>query len=559
MADEQVRLRLTGISKSFPGVRANDKVDLVVKAGEIHAVLGENGAGKSTLMKIICGVYAPDEGTLQWEGETVQIASPVQAQQLGIAMVHQHFALFESLTVAENISLGLAGPMNLRQLSADIARVSEQYGLPVNPAQHVFSMSVGERQRVEIIRCLLQRPRLLIMDEPTSVLTPQAVRQLFKTLRQLADEGCSVVYISHKLDEVRELCHRATVLRHGRNAGTAVPAEVDTREIVQMMIGGELPTVSRDKRAPGEVRLAVHHLSRPRPNAFGVALNDISLALHAGEVLGIAGVSGNGQQELLRALSGEAPGGRDEARDTITLHGDAVSHLDAGQRRALGLGFVPEERLGRGAVPSMRLVENAPLTGWRLGMVSSLGLLNRGRCREFAEQCIQRFDVRGRGAEAPAQSLSGGNLQKFIVGREIMIGPQVMLLAQPTWGVDVGAATAIRQQVRDLAGQGVAVLVVSEELEELFEICDRLAVIFEGHLSPVIDIEDTSAEQIGLWMAGMWPSGPGELQAQRGNGRAQAGNGRIPSGNERGRAGDASRHSADGTAGPSTDATLGGH
>lgn len=508
-----MRLALKGISKSFPGILANDRIDLSIEAGEIHAVLGENGAGKSTLMKIICGVYGPDEGTMAWEGQTVQINTPAQAQALGIAMVHQHFALFESLTVAENIGLGLTGALNLKTLSAQIVQVSERYGLPVNPAQHVFSMSVGERQRVEIIRCLLQVPKLLIMDEPTSVLTPQAVRRLFETLRQLAQEGCSVVYISHKLEEVRELCSQATVLRHGQNVGSVNPAEVSTRQIAELMIGADLPSVSGRQSNPGEPALVVDGLNRERADAFSVPLHQINLTVRCGEVIGIAGVSGNGQQELLRALSGEAAGARDETADSVQMFGHGVNHLNAGQRRTRGLGFVPEERLGRGAVPSLSLLENSPLTGWRQGMVSALGLLNRNACKQFAQRCIERFDVRSRGPQTLAQSLSGGNLQKFIVGREIMLNPRMLLLAQPTWGVDIGAATAIRQQIRDQASEGVGVLLVSEELDELFEVCDRMAVMYRGHLSPLIDIGQTSPDEIGLWMSGLWPGGPGEQES----------------------------------------------
>ena len=300
-----LRLRLSGISKSYPGVVANDAIDLVVLPGEIHAVLGENGAGKSTLMKIVYGVTKPDAGTIAWEGEEVVIASPADARRKGIGMVFQHFSLFETLTVAENIALALDERMKPAVLAARITEVSNRYGLPIDPNRLVHSMSVGERQRVEIVRCLLQEPRLLIMDEPTSVLTPQAVLILFETLRRLSAEGCSILYISHKLDEIRALCHSATVLRGGRVGGTAVPAEESNESLARLMIGGDLPECHLTPNPTGEVRIAVRHLSLATSEPFGTTLKDIDVSVRSGEILGIAGVSGNGQKELLAALSGE--------------------------------------------------------------------------------------------------------------------------------------------------------------------------------------------------------------------------------------------------------------
>ncbi|MEO8003762.1 MAG: ABC transporter ATP-binding protein [Betaproteobacteria bacterium] len=499
------RLQLRGITKRYLDVVANDDIDLEVKPGEIHAVLGENGAGKSTLMKIIYGVTRPDTGTISWEGREVAIGSPAQARALGIGMVFQHFALFETLTVAENISLALDERIKPAKLAPRISEVSAGYGLPVDPDRLVHSMSVGERQRVEIVRCLLQNPKLLIMDEPTSVLTPQAVVKLFETLRRLAADGCSILYISHKLDEIRSLSDSATVLRAGRVTGTAQPRHETSESLAKMMIGSDLPECHVRDREPGEPLLRIERLALKSPDPFGVDLHDITLSVRSGEMVGIAGVSGNGQKELLAALSGETRSMRNEA---IMLGQTPVGHLDPAQRRALGLGFVPEERLGRGAVPAMSLAENALLTGSH-GKVANGGMVRRGFVRnkivrQFARDVIARFNVKSRNEQVGASSLSGGNLQKFIVGREVMLDPQILIVAQPTWGVDIGASMLIRQTLLDLRDRGAAVLVVSEELDELLMICDRLAVIADGRLSVTVRTRDTSVETIGTWMGGQF-------------------------------------------------------
>ncbi|MET3120053.1 ABC-type uncharacterized transport system ATPase subunit [Undibacterium sp. GrIS 1.8] len=492
------RLVLTGITKRYPTVVANDDIALTVQPGEIHALLGENGAGKSTLMKIVYGVTQPDDGTILWEGRYVDISNPAQARRMGIGMVFQHFSLFETLTVAENIALAMDVPTAPASLAARITEVSDRYGLPIDPHRLVHSMSVGERQRVEIIRCLLLEPKLLIMDEPTSVLTPQAVLILFDTLRQLAKEGCSILYISHKLDEIRALCDTATVLRGGRVTGTAVPKQETNDSLARMMIGGELAECHLSPQETGEVRLALNRLSLTTIDPFGTALEAISLSVKSGEILGIAGISGNGQKELLAALSGEVLSPQSKM---INMIGQDAGQLNSAQRRRLGLTFVPEERLGHGAVPAMSLLQNALLTGARHGMVKN-GFLRHSAIRQFTQEVIARFKVKCGGDSAVASSLSGGNLQKFIVGRETMLNPKLMIIAQPTWGVDVGAAQMIRQALMDLRQQGVALLVISEELEELFTISDRICVLAEGRLSPALPLADTSIEQIGNWMSG---------------------------------------------------------
>src|SRR5512137_1303367 len=494
------RLELVGISKQYPAVKANDRVNLRVKPGEIHAVLGENGAGKSTLMKIIYGAVRPDEGEIHWNGEAVRVASPAQARSLGISMVYQHFSLFDTLTAAENVWLGLDKALTLPEVTARITEVAGGYGLDVDPRRPVHTLSVGERQRVEIVRALLTKPQLLILDEPTSVLTPQAVEKLFATLRQLASTGCSILYISHKLDEIRSLCHQCTALRSGKVTGTCDPTVATTASLSRLMIGAEPPRLVHRETRPGAVALEVRDLDLERIDRFGVSLEGVSLELREGEILGIAGVSGNGQQELLAALSGEDLRASPSA---LRLFGKDIGRTGAGERRRSGLHFVPEERLGRGAVPTHTLASNLLLT--RRESVGSLGWIDRTALGRQTARIIGRFGVKASGPAAVARSLSGGNLQKYIVGREIDAAPRVLVVAQPTWGVDVGASAQIRAELIALRDAGCAVLVVSEELEELFEISDRLHVIARGRLSPSIDTPQATVELIGEWMSGLWP------------------------------------------------------
>ncbi len=502
---ETPRLQLKGMTKIYPSVIANDSIDMTIAPGEIHAVLGENGAGKSTLMKAIYGVVKPDKGQILWNGEPVTIQNPAYARKLGIGMVFQHFSLFETLTVTENIALAMEDYTSMESLAGRIKDVSKEYGLPLDPGRLVHSLSVGLRQRVEIIRCLLQQPKLLIMDEPTSVLTPQAVLEMFKTLRRLADEGCSILYISHKLDEILELCHSATIIRGGKVTGYAIPADETATSLARMMIGKELPVCSREKPViDGNEFLEVRNLCKTSADQFGTNLKEISFSVKGGEILGIAGISGNGQQELLYALSGERPV---EDNDCIRICGEPVGHLKPDERRNRGMGFVPEERLGRGAVPGMSLSNNAILTAHRHGMVDK-GLLKLNKAADFAKKCIADFAVKCGSKDDPVTSLSGGNIQKFITGREIQQSPKLLVVSQPTWGVDVGAANIIRQAMIDLRNNGSAILVVSEELDELFEICDRLIVIAEGYVSPSVNVDETSKEDIGIWMSGMFPGGP---------------------------------------------------
>jgi len=502
------RLQLVGISKRYPGVQANQDVDLAVAPGEIHGVLGENGAGKSTLMKIIYGAVHPDSGELRLDGRRVRIASPRQARSLGIAMVFQHFAVFESLTVAENVWLGVDARLSRAEVVRRVQEVAATYELDPEPGRlvdrRVSELSVGERQRVELLRALLGAPRLLILDEPTSVLTPQAAEKVFVTLRRLAAGGCAILYISHKLDEIRGLCVRCTVLRSGRVTGVVDPRRETNESLSELMLGAAPSPL--DGRAgartssavPGVAALEVRGLTLPRREAFGIALADLRFTLGSGEILAIAGISGSGQRELLDALSGEDP--RVPA-GVIWLAGKDVAALPVRARRRLGMGLVPEERVGRGTVPTLSLAANTLLT--RREAVSRSGYLRWGAARRLATRLIQRFGVRARSADSAASSLSGGNLQKFIMGREIDARPRVLLVAQPTWGLDVGAARQVHRELLALADAGVAVLVVSEDLEELLEIGTDIMVLARGRLSPRVAVRDATIAQLGQWMSGL--------------------------------------------------------
>ncbi len=499
------RLELTGITKRFPGVLANDNVGFAVKPGEIHALLGENGAGKSTLVKMIYGIMQPDAGEIRWNGQAITVANPKAARKLGIGMVFQHFSLFDAMTVLENIALGLDTRVPQRELEAKIRAVMQQYGLLLDPHRTVSTLSVGERQRIEIVRALLLNPSLLIMDEPTSVLTPQEVEQLFVVLRKLASEGCSILYISHKLHEIKALCDTATILRGGKLVDTCDPKVETSRSMAEKMIGAGLKEIRKPAgRSFGQERLIVNRLNLPGIGPFGITLSDITFTARAGEIFGIAGVAGNGQNALLLALSGEAPS---SDADAISVDGARVGRLTAKQRRLKGMASVPEERNGHAAVPDFSLSDNTILTARdRLGMVQG-GLINSGAARTYAGEVITSFAVKAQGPGSLAGSLSGGNLQKYIMGREIMQKPGVLVVSQPTWGVDAGAAAAIHQALVDLAGQGSAIVVISQDLDELLSLCDTLAVINGGRLSKPMQVAGADIHEIGLLMGGLHGTG----------------------------------------------------
>lgn len=491
-------LRLSGLTKAYPGVVANKDVSFNIGRGEVHALLGENGAGKSTLVKTIYGLVKPDSGSMTLEGQPFEPADPHAARTAGVAMVFQHFSLFDAMNVAENIALGMENPPPQAQIAAQVRTVSDQYGLPLDPDRIVGELSAGERQRVEIIRCLLQDPKLLIMDEPTSVLTPQEVDILFETLRQLSAEGTAILYISHKLEEIRALCDNATVLRLGQVVGECDPRATSARDMAELMVGSKLHVPERAEKPAGDVVLALDGLSAKAPHQFGTPLRDINLEVRKGEVLGIGGVAGNGQDELVASLSGEMR----TAKTMIRYKDEGIGHLPPNARRKIGLLAAPEERIGHAAAPDMTLTENAILTAMTREKLTSRGFLHWARARRFAEEVIAGFDVRTPGPQNMARSLSGGNLQKFVIGREVLQNPDVLVVNQPTWGVDASAAAAIRQALLDLASKGAAVIVISQDLDELMEISDRFAALNEGRLSAPRPAKGLTVEEIGLMLGG---------------------------------------------------------
>ena len=451
-------------------------------------------------MKILYGLLEPTEGVVTHKGDIVRLPSPEAARAIGIGMVFQHFSLCENLTVAENIALVMPKTLSGRKLAERIAALGATYGLHLDPTRPVWSLSAGERQRIEIVRCLLQDPRLVILDEPTSVLTPGEAELLFSVLERLRDEGRALLYISHRLDEVRRLCTRATILRHGRVVGACDPQGESARSLAALMVGAQVNAVTgRTGGATGPARLVLDGLSLPAPGLHGTALRDIRLAVRGGEILGVAGVAGNGQAEFFAALSGETAAPRAE---TITLDGAPVGRLGINARRRRGAAFVPEERNGHAAAPEMSLSENAVLSRHATNPLTRFGLLRRGAARALAASVIAAFDVRKVGPDPAAGTLSGGNLQKFVVGREIQAEPGVLVVNQPTWGVDASAAARIRQALIDLATRGAALLVISQDLDELFEIASRIAVLHAGRLSEPRPAGETTREAVGLLMGG---------------------------------------------------------
>ena len=494
------RLQTHGLTKSFGAVRACDDVSIRLQRGEIVALLGENGAGKSTLVKMLFGALQPDEGLIEWEGRAVSMSEPAIARRLGIGMVHQHFSLFEAFTVAENVALALPD-MKLRDVAARARAVSESYGLPLDTGALVADLSVGERQRIEIVRCLMQDPALVIMDEPTSVLTPQEADRLFEVLRALKAEGRTVLYISHKLEEVRSLCDRAIVMRGGEVVDECIPAYETAATLAAAMVGGKVPTLAppRQHLVGGPV-LELRALSLPADTPHGTSLDEVTFAVRKGEVVGLAGMAGNGQGELFAAISGE----RLSEGGSVIVCGEEAGRLGIEARRALGAAFVPEERIGHGAAPAMDLTENALLSRHARddGTLGRGGWLRRGTAAALATRVIETMDVRTRGRRALAGSLSGGNLQKFLMGRELDRSPRLLVVNQPTWGVDAAAAANIRQALLDLSAEGAGVLVISQDMDELFAIADRIAVIAGGRVGAAKRASEWTRGEIGIAMEG---------------------------------------------------------
>lgn len=501
-------LEVKGLTKIFGSLKACDHIDLTIRPGEIHSLLGENGAGKSTLVKMLFGSLEPNDGQIFWKGEPVRITSPGMARKLGIGMVFQHFSLFEALTAAENIALSLADKTPISTIAAKAKALSYSYGLPLDPYSLVGDLSVGERQRIEIIRCLLQTPELIILDEPTSVLTPQEADKLFETLERLRSEGKSILYISHRLEEVKRMCDSATVLRHGKVVDHCDPRQETAASLARMMVGNEVQAVVRppvEAAAPHTALLEIRGLNRKPATPFSIPLKNITLDVKAGEVIGIAGVAGNGQGELFEAVSGEV---LQQDAASVRIRGNDAGQLGISGRRLLGAAFVPEERLGHGAAPRMKLSENLLLSRHltdRKAFLGGLGMVQSSAISTAAQRINEVMDVRKSAPDPEAAALSGGNLQKFIIGRELDRRPGVMVVNQPTWGVDAGAAARIRQSLIQLARDGSAVLVISQDLDELFEMSDSIAVMHNGELSKPLPIAEATFEKVGLLMGGAEP------------------------------------------------------
>ena len=497
--NEKALLNIESITKSYPGVIANDNVNINIKFNEIHALLGENGAGKSTLVKIIYGLIKPDDGSMTLSGNNYSPNEPRDARKNGVAMVFQHFSLFQALSVAENIALGMETPPPINDLSKKIKGISNEYGLPIDPEVLVEQLSAGEQQRVEIIRCLLQNPKLLIMDEPTSVLTPNEIKILFNTLRKLKAEGTSILYISHKLEEIRTLCDNATILRNGKNVGQCFPKTEPVRNIAEMMVGEKLTEPKKGSTVTNVLAMQVKNLNWFPNDLSNKQLKQINLSVNKGEILGIGGVAGNGQDELTSVLSGELP----SDKNAITLFGEPIGDLDINKRRLMGILTAPEERLGHAAIPGMNLIENTNLTAHhKESLVGKDGIINWNKTKNLTSQIIKSFDVRTPNNEASASSLSGGNLQKFVIGREILQGPTVFIVNQPTWGVDAAAANSIHQAILDLASTGSAIVLISQDLDELIAVSDSFAAINAGRLSKKIDTSGLTVDEIGLMIGG---------------------------------------------------------
>lgn len=501
-------LEMRGIVKRFPGVVANDQIDFGLRAGEVHTLLGENGAGKSTLMKILYGLYQPDEGELLIEGSPTRIASPIDAINHGIGMVHQHFMLVPTLTVAENVAMGAvasrSGRMNLRKVAERIHELSESHGLTVDPDAYIWQLSVGERQRVEIIKALYREVKLLVLDEPTAVLTPGEVDHLFKILRQMAASGQGLVFISHKLHEVLALSDRITVLRHGRVMGE-VPAREATRENLASMMVGRPVRLAPDKppMTPGKARLTVRDLTVMGDRGIP-ALESLNLSVREGEILGIAGVSGNGQRELAETIAGL----RKPTSGTIAVNDADVTGRKPSAVREAGLAYVPEERQRDGAIGAFTVSENLILVNHSQTPMSRKGFLRNGEIRQRSRQLVDDFSVATPGIDVPASNLSGGNLQKLILARELSGSPSVLVASQPTRGVDIGAAEYIHDRLIEQRGsQSVAILLISEDLDEVLGLADRIAVIYEGRLVGEVDADHADRQHIGLMMAGVSSAG----------------------------------------------------
>lgn len=494
-------VELKNVDKAFYGVKANNHVNFDLARGEVHALLGENGAGKSTLCSILAGLYRPDAGEMLMDGVPTHFRNPKEALAAGVGMIYQHFRLVANLTVAENFALGHPDTgvrLNQKELHRAAAELGETYGLPVDPSARIWQLSVGEQQRVEILKLLYRNAKVLILDEPTAVLTPQESKTLFTTMRQMADEGRSVIFVSHKLHEVKEVSDRVTVLRHGETVGGVATADADTESLARMMVGRDLVLPTRtEEKEPGQSMLDVRDLCVDSDRGLE-AVRGVSFDVRAGEIVGIAGVSGNGQRELALGLTGL----RSPTSGSVTIDGEDVTdatvlaHIDA------GCAYVPQNRLGMGLAPGLTTVENLALKAFRNPPYSKGGRLVPSAFKDEGTRQIEQYDIRGVRPGLPIRLLSGGNLQKALIAREVEMEPKVLILRSPTRGLDVGATEAVRNQTLEERRRGVAVLLISEDLDELLALSDRLLVFYEGQIVGEMRAEDATAERLGLLMAG---------------------------------------------------------
>jgi simple sugar transport system ATP-binding protein len=494
---------MKGVVKRFPGVLANDHVDFDVRAGEVHALLGENGAGKSTLMKILYGMYAPDKGEIWLNDKLVSINSPVDAIELGIGMIHQHFMLVDTLTVTENVALGLSssrGPLtDLNRVSERILELAQVYGLQVDPDAYIWQLAVGQRQRVEIIKALYRGAALLILDEPTSVLTPQEVDEFFATIRRMVQDGHAIIFISHKLHEVIDISNRVTVLRDGKRIDSCPTEGCTKADLARMMVGREVimqPQIAHVER--GEVRLALKDLCAQNDREMP-ALRGVNLELYSGEILGLAGVSGNGQRELAEVITGL----RTITQGQVFLEGKDVTGQSPGALTEQRLAYIPEERMKDGIVQEFSVAENTVLRDHDKKPFSRSGFLILRVIADYADKLIRNFKIKTPSRETPAKNLSGGNIQKVVLARELSREPRVLIAAQPTRGVDIGATEYVHARLLEQRQQGAAILLISEDLDEILVLSDRIAVIYEGQIMGVVARDDATLEQLGLLMAGV--------------------------------------------------------
>ena len=498
-------LEMRGITKRFPGVLANDKVDFDVRSGEVHALLGENGAGKSTLMKVLYGMYGPEEGDIFLNGKKITIDSPADSINHGIGMIHQHFMLVETLTVAENVALGLPSSRgfltDLDKVSERILELADIYGLKIDPDAYIWQLSVGQQQRVEIIKALYRGAALLILDEPTAVLTPQEVDEFFVIMRQMVADGHGLIFISHKLHEIMDICDRVTVLRDGAKIGTKTIADITKSELANWMVGREvIMTRELDDVERGKPRLSLENISCDSDRGTP-ALRSVSLDVHAGEILGLAGISGNGQRELAESITGL----REVTNGKVILEGEDVTNFRPGDVTERMLSYVPEERMKDGMIKDFSISENMVLREHHISPFAEKGFLMLKTIAEHTDDMIQKFRVKTPSRETKAGSLSGGNIQKVVLAREISRNPRVLLAAQPTRGLDVGATEYVHAQLLEQRKNGTAIMMVSEDLDEVMALSDRIAVICEGEIMGIVPRNEATPQKLGLMMAGVVP------------------------------------------------------